>query len=109
MRFVIFCLLLISTLFAATTTIPKYNRDDYGKTWGIVNPKTHIDTRDSILIRDNTAPVGTYIINTKTHKIDIGSWVCPYCGKVFIDPLKLDIDHVVERIYIVWLFIQYGL
>ena len=28
-------------------------------------------------------------------EVDSGYWVCPYTGKVFTDPRKMDIDHMV--------------
>lgn len=48
------------------------------------------NTRDVVLKRD-----GHGVTATATCKITQGTWVSPYNGKTYTDPLKLDIDHLV--------------
>jgi hypothetical protein len=48
------------------------------------------NTRDVVLKRDGKA-----VTSTATCKITHGTWVSPYNGNSYTDPLKMDIDHVV--------------
>jgi hypothetical protein len=48
------------------------------------------DTRDVVLKRD-----GKGVKATSDCKITAGTWVSPYNGKTYTDPLQLDIDHIV--------------
>ena len=48
------------------------------------------NTRDVVLKRD-----GKGVTATATCKITHGTWVSPYNGKTYTDPLKMDIDHMV--------------
>jgi hypothetical protein len=70
--------------------ITVYNRHDWG-TWVI---RDGYDTRDAVLKRSN---VGKLVEDNTGHKTVIrsGKWVCPYTGETIIDPMKMDIDHLV--------------
>lgn len=51
------------------------------------------DTRQEVLVAESEIPV-----KFKTHKrckVESGRWRCPYTGRVFTDPRKLDVDHLV--------------
>lgn len=66
-----------------------YNRGDYPH-WEDLDGDGQ-DTREEILIRDSLVPV-TFKANGK---VESGLWVCPYTGRAFHDPSKLDVDHLV--------------
>ncbi|MCA9710450.1 MAG: HNH endonuclease [Myxococcales bacterium] len=51
------------------------------------------DTRQEVLIAESEIPVQ---FRTSKHcRVKSGRWRCPYTGKVFTDPAKLDVDHLV--------------
>lgn len=51
------------------------------------------DTRTEVLIAESEIPVA---FKDADHcKVASGKWTCPYTGKVYSDPSKLDIDHLV--------------
>lgn len=68
-----------------------YNRKKHFGGWKRV-PKTCMNVRAHILIRDSTTEVG---MRPSGCTVDSGSWNDPYTGKVFTDAEDLDIDHFV--------------
>ncbi len=69
----------------------KYQRSRW-KHW-IDFDKDCQNTRNEILIRDSLEEP---IFKSKRKcRVDRGLWKCPYTGKVFTNPRKLDIDHLV--------------
>jgi hypothetical protein len=68
-----------------------YNRSSFGS-WVDVDRDCQ-STRDEVLISESLINV-----KFKTHKkckVKSGKWLDPYNNKIFTDPRKLDIDHVV--------------
>lgn len=51
------------------------------------------DTRQEVLIAESEIPVR--FRTRKRCKVKSGRWRCPYTGRVFTDPRKLDVDHLV--------------
>lgn len=68
-----------------------YVRSDYGG-W-IDEDHDCQDTRQEVLIAESTIPV-TFKTD-RGCKVASGRWETPYSAKVFTDPSKLDIDHLV--------------
>lgn len=50
------------------------------------------DTRQEVLARQSTLPV---VWSEDGCKVVSGAWSCPYTGRLFSDPKKLDVDHMV--------------
>ena len=69
----------------------KYKRSNW-QHW-IDADKDCQNTRNEVLIRDSLKPVT--FKSSKKCKVASGLWKCPYTGKIFTNPRKLDIDHVV--------------
>lgn len=77
------------------TVIEKPDIDDYDR--DLFNPGTTTrvgrekwSPREQVLIRDSLVQV-----TIRDGKIVAGQWVCPYTGKVFLDPKQIEIDHIV--------------
>ena len=51
------------------------------------------DTRQEVLIEESEISVA--FKSTEECKVASGRWTDPYSGEVFIDPTKLDVDHMV--------------
>jgi len=51
------------------------------------------DTRQEVLIAESEVPV--HFRKGGRCKVTKGRWRCPYTGRVFSDPRKLDVDHLV--------------
>ena len=50
------------------------------------------NARQEVLIAESTAPV---TLDASGCKVLSGRWVCPYTGRVFTNPRRLDIDHFI--------------
>lgn len=50
-------------------------------------------TRDDVLVRDSNAKVT--FLDERECKVAKGSWIDPYTGVKIVNPLELDVDHVV--------------
>lgn len=51
------------------------------------------DTRHEVLIAESEIPVK---FETRERcRVKVGRWRCPYTGRTFTDPRKLDVDHLV--------------
>lgn len=68
-----------------------YVRRDYGG-W-IDADRDCQDTRQEVLIAESTVPV-TFKTD-RGCKVALGRWEAPFSARVFTDPSKLDIDHLV--------------
>ena len=82
MRSLFIVLVCISIVFG------RYNRRNWS--WVQVDNKT---TRDAVLAEEHMH-VAPLIYNDKGKVIN-GVWLCRYTGNMYIDPRKLDIDHMV--------------
>lgn len=51
------------------------------------------DTRQEVLIAESETPVK--FKTSKRCRVKSGRWRCPYTGRTFTDPRKLDVDHLV--------------
>ncbi|MFH2055959.1 MAG: YHYH domain-containing protein [bacterium] len=69
----------------------KYKRKNW-KHW-IDEDKDCQNTRDEVLIAESLVPV-TFVTEKKC-RVKSGKWKCPYTGKSFTNPKKLDVDHMV--------------
>ncbi|MDE2698253.1 MAG: HNH endonuclease [Gemmatimonadota bacterium] len=67
-----------------------YDRDLY-KHW-VDEDKDCQDARQEVLVAESTIPV---TLDSSGCKVLSGRWECPYTGRVFTDPKRLDIDHYV--------------
>lgn len=70
--------------------IPEYSRGEFSG-W-IDADKDCQDTRNEVLIEESLIPV---VLDKKGCVVLSGMWHDPYTGKIFYDPKKLDIDHMV--------------
>lgn len=78
-----------------------YNRDDW-KHWSSAGSSCW-DTREAVLLRDAEAGSVVMLDSSKKETTDpskacsikSGKWTDPYSGKVFTDPSKLDVDHMI--------------
>lgn len=70
---------------------PDYDRHDWGS-WEDADGDCQ-DTRQEVLIQESLLPVT--FADDKSCKVASGEWHDPYSGETFVDPSKLDIDHVV--------------
>lgn len=86
---IIFFVFGIKTLYAAECT--KYNRKDW-RHW-IDSDRDCQSTRNEVLISESQEPV---VFKTgRKCKVQSGRWLDPYTGRIFTNPRRLDIDHVV--------------
>ena len=83
-----FLLIILIVLFGEVTFAEEYNRIVHFGGW-IDTDNDGQDTRQEVLERDSLIPVGYNSFG----KINYGLWLCQYTGRLFIDPVKLDIDH----------------
>ena len=75
----------------AAVTIPKYSRRQW-RHW-VDEDRDCQKTRDEVLIAESLKPVT--FKTEKRCKVETGFWICPYTGKTFTNPRKLDVDHMV--------------
>ena len=75
----------------AAATIPKYSRRQW-RHW-VDQDRDCQKTRDEVLIAESRIPVT--FKTEKRCKVKTGLWICPYTGKTFKNPRKLDVDHMV--------------
>ena len=68
-----------------------YDRKDWPH-WSDVDRDCQ-DTRQEVLIAESEIPVT--FKTSKRCKVKKGRWRCPYTGRIFTDPRKLDVDHLV--------------
>lgn len=85
-----FVFLLFGSSIRAQSCI-EYRRSDY-KHW-IDADRDCQSTRNEVLIEESIVPV-TFKTSSKC-KVKSGEWEDPYTGRVFTDPKKMDIDHVI--------------
>jgi hypothetical protein len=72
--------------------IDTYDRTQYIGGWIDIDDDCQT-TREEVLLEESLIPV---TFETAKHcKVVSGRWFDPYTGKIFTDPRKLDIDHVV--------------
>ena len=89
--FLLFALLIaVSALWVSTTNAEEYNRKLY-RHW-IDEDKDCQNTRMEVLIKESLTPVR---LDSTGCRVLEGNWLCPYTGRTFTDPRKLDIDHYV--------------
>lgn len=82
-----------------------YNRDEW-KHWSSAGSSCW-DTREAVLLRDAEAGSVVLLDSSKKETTDAGKacsiksgkWTDPYSGKVFTDPSKLDVDHMIPLSY----------
>jgi len=79
-----------AALFFVAVT-PNYDRQKHFGGWIDID-KDCQNTRHEVLIAESQVPV---TLTEDGCQVDSGYWVCPYTGKVFTDPRKMDIDHMV--------------
>ena len=86
------CIFALSAIVycAIVDAAEQYNRKEFGG-W-IDADKDCQDTRQEVLIRQSAIPV---TFDEKGCKVLAGEWHCPFTGRTFFDPRKLDIDHLV--------------
>lgn len=72
--------------------VPAYNRADWMRRGWIDEDRDCQDTRQEVLARQSTLPV---VWDEGGCKVLSGAWKCPYTGRLFSDPKKLDVDHMV--------------
>jgi hypothetical protein len=72
-------------------SIPDYDRAQW-KHWIDADHDCQ-DTRQEVLIEESEVPVT--FKDARQCKVATGRWTCPYTGRVFTDPSKLDVDHMV--------------
>ena len=78
----------------STTTIPKYDREDYkqiGK-WGDQD-KDGQTTRHEVLIEESL--ISVVFTSDDSTEVKSGKWFCVYTGRYFTDPDSLEIDHFI--------------
>ena len=71
--------------------VPKYDRRAW-RHW-IDADRDCQNTRQEVLIAESEVPV-TFADEHRC-KVSRGRWTCPYTGRVFTDPRRLDVDHLV--------------
>jgi hypothetical protein len=86
---------MFNLLLIAALLLPGYNRAEWGR-W-VDEDRDCQTTRDEVLIRDSLITVT--FKSPRQCKVKAGLWRCPYTGRVFTNPRKLDIDHVVPLVY----------
>jgi hypothetical protein len=91
-------LFLIAYVLSVAVALPcdrmngqPYNRDDWPH-W-VDNDKNGCNTRDDTLKEESLLPVR---VGEDGCRVISGLWYGVYTGKVFVDPRKLDLDHVVS-------------
>jgi hypothetical protein len=84
--------LIIFGLLTGLAHADDYNRSKhFGSSW-IDEDKDCQNTRQEVLIAESLMPV---TLSEDGCKVLTGVWICRFTGKVFIVPIKLDIDHLV--------------
>jgi len=68
-----------------------YNREDYLPRWADADRDCQ-NTRQEVLITESHVAV---TLDNRGCRVISGQWHDPYTGRVFTDPRKLDIDHLV--------------
>lgn len=81
----------LAALGPISTPIPAYDRAEWHPRW-LDADKDCQDTRQEVLIAESKT---TPVLDAKGCRVVSGTWVDPYTGNTFVDPAKLDIDHVV--------------
>jgi hypothetical protein len=81
----------VATLPTATSRPRRYDRKQW-KHW-TDDDRDCQDTRNEVLIAESEVPVA--FRDRRRCKVAAGRWTCPYTGKTFTDPRRLDIDHLV--------------
>ena len=69
----------------------RYNRKDYLPRWADADGDCQ-NTRQEVLIAESRVPV---TLGPRGCRVIAGQWHDPYTGRVFTNPHRLDIDHVV--------------
>lgn len=82
--------LVLSIFLILSFSVGAYDRGDYPH-WVDADGDGQ-DTRQEILIRDSLVPAN---LNEGGDRVMSGLWVCPYTGRVMIDPGQVDVDHIV--------------
>lgn len=93
----------LESIKVASASTATYNRDDW-KHWNSLSPSCW-NVREEVLYKQGTNVVLLDKDKNKTADkkkacfVQSGSWNDPYTGKVFTDPTKLDIDHMIPLGY----------
>lgn len=69
----------------------RYNREDYLPRWADADGDCQ-NTRQEVLIAESRVPV---TLGPRRCRVITGQWHDPYTGRIFTNPRRLDIDHVV--------------
>lgn len=91
----LFSVVTIVLLYASLVSAQAYNRDAF-EHWSDINDDD-LDARQEALYKQavRVVPVVTIERQFDESFVITGYWVCPYTGKQFTDPTRLDVDHIV--------------
>lgn len=85
--------ILLLFLLCGSSLFAQYKRELFITNWAPYNGC--IDVKEQIFIRDAKAAIAYNQINGKNCSVVSSTWICPWTGKVLVDPSKLDVGYSV--------------